>query len=116
MVRYYDEKGRRVPAPRHDTIPSRGMLVGVGIAIVSIFLVISIALLVHRDREAQEMEEYEQEKAAKLVTHDSMTAIHTYDGETIRFYVMTDPDTQIQYIVNDRGGMCVREGLGDDGL
>lgn len=42
-------------------------------------------------------------------THDSMTVTHTYNGESIRYYVMTDPDTDVQYIVNDRGGMCVRE-------
>ena len=42
-------------------------------------------------------------------THDSMCVTYTYDGQMIRYYVMTDPDTQRQYIVNDRGGMCLRE-------
>ena len=49
------------------------------------------------------------EQTERLITHDSMTAVHTYNGETIRFYVMVDPDTGVQYIVNDRGGMCLRE-------
>jgi hypothetical protein len=48
-----------------------------------------------------------------LVTHDSMCATTTYDGELIRWYVMVDPDYRIQYLVNDRGGCCVR--LDSDG-
>lgn len=47
------------------------------------------------------------------VTHDSMCATTTYDGELIRWYVMVDPDYRIQYLVNDRGGCCVR--LDSDG-
>lgn len=42
-----------------------------------------------------------------VVRHDSLGPTHTYDGEIIRWYVFTDPDTQVQYLVNDRGG-CVR--------
>ena len=42
------------------------------------------------------------------VTHDSMCATTTYDGELIRWYVMVDPDYRIQYLVNDRGGCCPR--------
>lgn len=48
------------------------------------------------------------ELPTRKVTHDSMCATHTYDGETIRWYVMVDPDYQIQYLVNDRGRCCVR--------
>lgn len=50
----------------------------------------------------------ESELPTHKVTHDSMTATNTYDGELIRWYVMTDPDYRIQYLVNDRGGCCVR--------
>lgn len=107
-VKYYDERGFRVPAPRHDSTEPKGLILGVGVAIVATLLTMAIALHVYR----QEV----QKPVEHRVTHDSMCAVHTYDGETIRFYVMTDPDTQIQYIVNDRGGMCVREGLDDDGL
>lgn len=46
-------------------------------------------------------------------THDSLAPTYTYDGECIRWYVFTDPDTSIQYLVNDRGGCCVREGVGE---
>lgn len=43
-----------------------------------------------------------------LTTHDSLTPTYTYDGEIIRWYVLVDPDFGIQYLVNDRGGCCVR--------
>ena len=33
---------------------------------------------------------------------------YTYDGEIIRTYVLTDPDTGIQYLEGDRGGICPR--------
>lgn len=43
-----------------------------------------------------------------LTTHGSLVPIYTYDGEVIRWYVFVDSDTEIQYLVNDRGGCCVR--------
>lgn len=49
------------------------------------------------------------EPAPNYKTHDSLTINYTYDGEEIRTYVMIDPDTNIQYLVNDRGGMVRRE-------
>jgi hypothetical protein len=55
----------------------------------------------------------ETELPTHRVTHDSMCATTTYDGELIRWYVMVDPDYRIQYLVNDRGGCCVR--LDSDG-
>lgn len=42
------------------------------------------------------------------MTHDSLAPTYTYDGEVIRWYVLVDPDTDVQYLVNDRGGCCVR--------
>ena len=42
------------------------------------------------------------------VTHDSLAANYTYNGEVIRWYVLVDPDFGIQFLVNDRGGCCVR--------
>lgn len=48
-------------------------------------------------------------KVPDYKTHDSLTINYTYDGEEIRTYVMIDPDTNIQYLVNDRGGMVRRE-------
>ncbi|MBP3885803.1 MAG: hypothetical protein J6D54_12830 [Olsenella sp.] len=46
--------------------------------------------------------------AVHTVTHDSLAPTYTYDGEVIRWYVLVDPDTSVQYLVNDRGGCCVR--------
>lgn len=51
----------------------------------------------------------EAEKLSSYKTHDSLTVNYTYDGEAIRTYVMIDPDTNIQYLVNDRGGMVRRD-------
>lgn len=103
---YYDRNGRRVPAPRHDVVPSNGYTAM--IALVAITLILGIGVWVWLIQSGV-FEESEVTDTEHLIAHDSMTAIHTYDGETIRFYVMTDPDTQLQYIVNDRGGMCLRE-------
>ena len=43
------------------------------------------------------------------IRHDSLDVTRTYDGGMIRWYVFVDPDTQIEYLVNDRGGCCRRE-------
>lgn len=51
----------------------------------------------------------EAEKLSSYKTHDSLTVNYTYNGEAIRTYVMIDPDTNIQYLVNDRGGMVRRD-------
>ena len=52
-------------------------------------------------------------EADQRPTHDSMTYARTYDGELIRVYVVTDPDTGAQYIVSDRGGITPRlDGFG----
>ena len=42
------------------------------------------------------------------ITHSSLAPTYTYDGEVIRWYVFTDPDEGVQYLVNDRGGCCPR--------
>lgn len=47
------------------------------------------------------------EKVTKM-THDSLTPTITHDGGAIRRYVLVDPDTEVQYLVNDRGGCCPR--------
>lgn len=100
MTRYYDQYGKRVPSPRNDHVPSNSITL-----FVLLFLVImTIAFGVISYRHDKKVTD-----TKPVITHDSMTAIHTYDGQMIRFYVMTDPDTNIQYIINDRGGMCVRE-------
>ena len=44
------------------------------------------------------------------IKHDSLAPTYTYDGEIIRWYVFTDPDSGVQYRVNDRGGCTPRLG------
>ena len=46
----------------------------------------------------------------KKITHDSLAPTYTYDGEIIRTYVFTDPDSGIQYLVTDAGGITPRLG------
>ena len=53
-------------------------------------------------------------KSTPKVTHDSLAPTYTYDGDTIRWYVFTDPDNGVQYLVNDRGGCTPR--LGENGV
>ena len=51
--------------------------------------------------------EAELRPAAKI-THDSLAPTYTYDGEIIRWYVFIDPESSVQYLVNDRGGCTPR--------
>ena len=85
-------------------------------ALISALVIIALGVWAHMQTKAPNLasqEVSEPSETEHLITHDSMTAVHTYDGETIRFYVMTDPDTGVQYIVNDRGGMCLRETISE---
>ena len=52
--------------------------------------------------------EHDKTHAVRAVTHDSLAPTYTYDGEGIRWDVLVDPDTEVQYLVNDRGGCCAR--------
>lgn len=104
---YHDKSGRRVPAPRHDVVPSNGSTLA--LVVVALVLIIGVGVWAWLNQREVIAASKAAEQTEHLITHDSMTAIHTYNGETIRFYVMTDPDTGVQYIVNDRGGMCLRE-------
>lgn len=52
-----------------------------------------------------------EDEGGVRLTHDSMAITYTYDGESIRYYVMTDPDTGAQYIVTDHGGITPRLGI-----
>lgn len=49
-------------------------------------------------------------KVALRAAHDSMAITYTFDGGMIRWYVLVDPETRVQYLVNDREGSCVRVG------
>lgn len=103
MTRYYDRHGRRVPSPRHDRVPSDGATAAM--FVVSVLVIGALAAWAYAERHAQ----MEPQPATPTPTHDSLTVNWTHDGEAIRWYVMTDPDTGVQYLVNDRGGCCRRE-------
>lgn len=49
-----------------------------------------------------------EQRPEHKITHDSLAPTYTYDGETIRWYVFIDPDTDVQYLVNDHGGCTPR--------
>ena len=48
------------------------------------------------------------ETQERTITHDSLAPTYTYNGDTMRWYVFVDPDTSVQYLVNDRGGCTPR--------
>ena len=80
-------------------------------ALVCVALIQAVGLFVLLARtfaQPEEEEEPELPTHAVLTTHDSLAPTYTYDGEVIRWYVLEDPDYGIQYLVNDRGGCCVR--------
>lgn len=89
------------PTRRHDQKDPSGLLPL--FAVLILIILGSLAWGVTH----QPPTEAELRPAAKI-THDSLTSSYTYDGEVIRWYVLTDPDTQIQYLVNDRGGCTPR--------
>lgn len=103
-MRYYDRSGRRVPAPRHDVVPS-GTMTTVTVLLLLAFLAVVVSYIV-KWYQTYGHKTYTTDTPK---THDSMTMTHTYNGESIRIYVITDPDTQVQYLVTDRGGICRRE-------
>lgn len=99
MSRY--EYDIRRPTRRRDD-DSLSVFASITACIIIVGVVAAVLYFLVRDLN-------QRAKMQPKTTHDSMCAVHTYNGETIRFYVMVDPDTQVQYVVNDRGGMCVRE-------
>lgn len=104
MTKYYDGYGRRVPSPRDDERPSE-----LGVTVVCIILIIAIAAAL--TYLAPKVKVPKAESAPNpYKTSDCMTLTYT-DDETdpIKVYVITDPDTNIQYIVSDHGGICRRE-------
>lgn len=105
MTQHYDFYGNPINPPKRRGGPASvvwGLVACVTLAVACLV----IAFVINRAKPKPEAQEQDKPKGP---THDSMCVTYTYDGEAIRYYVMTDPDTQRQYIVNDRGGMCARE-------
>lgn len=85
---------------RRDTDYSGGVVVVVVVLILSM-LGVFFGILAKQTNDAATGK-------ARKQAHDSLTATATYDGQLIRWYVLIDPDTGMQYLVNDRGGCCPR--------
>lgn len=49
-----------------------------------------------------------EESRTLKITHDALGPVYTSEGDIIKVYVFTDPDTDIQYLVSDRGGLTPR--------
>lgn len=45
---------------------------------------------------------------ADLPKQDSLTATYTAEGDAIKLYVIIDPDSGIEYLVSDHGGITPR--------
>lgn len=91
------------PTPRSPrTRPS-----GAAVALVAMMLFAVLALAVSWALSHNLPTEAER-RPEHVITHDSLAPTYTYDGEVIRWYVLTDPDTGVQYLVNDRGGATPR--------
>lgn len=106
MTKHYDRYGRRIPSDRYDKLPSDRVAYGMAMVAVLVVAALMVWVVLARDAERREAQ-----RVPVIVgpTHDSLTVSYTYNGEAIRWYVMTDPDTGVQYLVNDRGGCCRRE-------
>lgn len=74
---------------------------GCAVALVSIMLVAILAMLVWLGSEFADLPTEAEQRPEHVITHDSMCATYTYDGEVVRWYVMVDPDTGAQYVYND---------------
>lgn len=96
----------RYATPR--TRPPREIPVGWISAIICITILGGLAaivwLLVRQINDAA----YAGPTTVTRQAHDSLSPTYTHDGEIIRWYVLVDPDTGVQYLVNDRGGCCPR--------
>ena len=95
------EKKYATPRERRQALTTRGTI-AVCLFILAMFVasVCAVLWLVRTDTPT--------DTPTKFDMHDSLTVNNTYNGEKIRWYVMIDPDTQVQYLVNDRGGCCPR--------
>ncbi len=101
---------RRVPHKRADAIPSSPYVMMLAIGLLLGILLAVLAVDVQRQVKAS----LDAKKPVRSGNPESpLVTTYDYQGEATRYYVMVDPLTGVQYLVNDRGGMCVRsDGLG----
>lgn len=83
-------------------------------AILVIAIIVALAVTAFGVFEDKEELPYEAPAPKTDPTHDSLGPVYTYNGKgTMRVYVFTDPDSGVQYLVNDKGGITPR--LGQNG-
>lgn len=97
----------RCPTPRGDARRPSDLAVA-SVCVAMILVLGLLAWLAYAWSLPAEDDEPELPAHEVLTTHDSLAPTYTYDGEIIRWYVLVDPDSNVQYLVNDRGGCCVR--------
>lgn len=98
----YDFKSATGRADRPREVPSRGCVV-----VLCAFLVAIVAFFLWASVTGEEPTA--PAKSVQLQRHDSLTHTYTHDGtDTIRVYVVTDPDAGVQYVVSDHGGITPR--------
>ena len=90
------------PTPRKPPVRPSNASVALFCGFMALVLLASLVFGLTRDLPSK------QAQVEPKVTHDSLGPTYTHDGEIIRWYVFTDPDTGIQYLVSDRGGCCPR--------
>lgn len=91
------------PTPRRDrddTLPA-----GVTFVLAALLCTLACAVTMWLANRADHADATDEKPT---ITHSSLAPTYTYDGEVIRWYVLVDPDEGVQYLVNDRGGCCVR--------
>ena len=97
--------GSRRPSPRRDkprSYPSDFAVWSLLVILCALILGSLVWGLTH------ELPTESERRPQNLIKHDSLAPTYTYDGEIIRWYVLIDPDTGVQYLVNDRGGCTPR--------
>lgn len=95
-------EGMREPPRKPRVVPSDGSVVTFcPVMILIIGLVVWWGL-------SKAYPPQDEAAGAHIVTHDSLAPTYTYDGEVIRWYVLVDPDMDVEYLVNDRGGCTPR--------
>lgn len=89
----------RRPHRRSDGVSAWRAVIGI---IIVFMLVILAGLYFTKKVESHH-------SATPYPSHDSLGPTYLYDGKSvIRWYVFTDPDSGVQYLVNDRGGCTPR--------
>lgn len=83
----YDLNGD--PVEKVDRLPFLGL-------VVSLLVLVGLAAVILTSGEAP------------TIRHDSLDATLTQDGAYVSWYVFIDPDTGVEYLVNDRGGCTPR--------